>query len=44
MTQAERIVEMEAILQSVINDRNEAWCQLEENNIEIRPVGPGEDQ
>jgi len=38
MSESERIVELEAILQSVINERNEAWCQLEENNIEIRPV------
>lgn len=25
-------------VQIAINERNEAWCQLEENDIEIRPV------
>lgn len=24
--------------QIAINERDEAWCQLEENNIEIRPI------
>lgn len=44
MPEAQRIVELEAILQAVINERNEAWCQLEENNIEVRQVGQSEDQ
>lgn len=42
MSQAERIVELEALLQQTVNERNEAWCQLEENNIEIRPVATEE--
>jgi hypothetical protein len=35
MTEAERIVEMEAILQSVINERNEAWSQLDKCDLTV---------
>jgi hypothetical protein len=33
-----RITELEEQLQNTVNDRNEAWFQLEANNIEIKPV------
>ncbi len=37
-SQSERITELEVLLQQAINERNEAWFQLEENDIEIRAV------
>jgi hypothetical protein len=33
-----RITELEEQLQNTVNDRNEAWFQLEANDIEIKPV------
>lgn len=38
---AREIEKLEATLQQVVNERNEAWCQLEEAGIEIRK--PSED-
>jgi hypothetical protein len=38
MSKDERINELEALLQQAVEERNEAWCQLEENDIKIRPV------
>lgn len=34
---ARQIEKLEAELQTAVNERNEAWCQLEEAGIEIRP-------
>ncbi|ONF42586.1 hypothetical protein BTO32_15375 [Marinobacter lutaoensis] len=34
---AREIEKLEAQLQQAINERNEAWCQLEEAGIKIRP-------
>ena len=33
---AREIERLEAELQQAVNDRNEAWCQLEEAGVEIR--------
>lgn len=33
-----RIAELEEQLQIAVNERNKAWCQLEENDVEIRTV------
>lgn len=38
MNEQKRIEELEQQLQKAINERNAAWFQLEENQIEIEPV------
>lgn len=35
---AREIERLEEKLQQVVNERNEAWCQLEEAGIAIRPA------
>ena len=40
---AREIERLEAELQKVINDRNRAWCQLEENGIEIIDISDSEE-
>jgi hypothetical protein len=38
-----KIAELESKLQKAVNERNEAWFQLEENSIEIRPTTVNEE-
>ena len=35
---AREIERLEELLQQAVNERNEAWCQLEEASIDIRPT------